>query len=194
MNIPSLNEIILLLLGENSGQLRGKTNVHKNIYLSSEMLKRKNIPLPCRFRPYFYGPFSSDVSNSLDILLASGLVASREVDLGAGNDFEIKQTVYSLTDAGRNAFRELKSEYDEFAGVFSSAFRKISSTGYHQNTKCLATAAKIKHIISGQNKPVTIQTIKDKATGLGWQLRDREIDQAITVLEATGLASRSKKG
>ncbi len=193
-DVPNIYDIILSLISANDGQFAGKTNVHKNLYLIKEMLSKDQVQVPYRFKPYFYGPFSIDVSYALDLLQSSGLLDSDERELGR-DDIEMRQTVYRLTDFGKKAVEKAKASYPEFSNGFGECFRRIRGTNHHQNTQVLATAAKVKLIVSQEGKSLTIPKIKSKAQELGWKINDSDINAAIKVLTQTDLVSvRGKKG
>jgi uncharacterized protein YwgA len=143
--------------------------------------------MPYRFKPYFYGPFSIEISNALPLLESFGLINSEEKELS--DDLEVRQTVYSLTDSGEKAARATQKSYSEFSSRFENCFNEIRNTGYHQNTRVLATAAKVKLIVSQEGQPLTNEMIMGKAQSLGWEINDSDIEAAIYVLKETGLIS-----
>lgn len=186
-NSPNIYDIILILIKLAGDEFRGKTNVHKNLYLIKEMLKNE-FELPYRFKPYFYGPFSVEISNALDLLQSSGLLDSDERELGR-DDMEMRLTVYRLTDSGEKAIEKARNSYPDFFQQLERHFNTIKGTGQHQNTRVLATAAKLKLIVSQEGKPLTIPMIQEKAQELGWEISDSDTQAAIDVLDRTGLVS-----
>lgn len=192
MNIPNKYEIIVLLLGINGGRFEGKTNIHKNIYLLKEMLSNR-IPIPFRFKPYFYGPFSEEISNTLDILETGLFIDTNEFSFGNKDDFEYKKIIYALTENGNREYERIKKNYVEFYNKLNNKFTIIKGTNFHQNTRILSTAAKVKLILAQENKPLTNENIKNKALILGWEISDKDIESAIDLLETTKLAKRVTK-
>lgn len=191
MKIPSIHDIIIMLIGSNNEPFKGKTNIQKNLYLIKEMLSKK-CELPISFKPHFYGPYSGSISNSLSLLEDSRIIKSYDEDILSGDDFEVKQTIYKLTPVGEKVFDDLKNEHREFYSTFMSNFQKIKDTGFHQNTQILSTAAKVKLILSMENEPLQDKTIEEKAKELGWKLNKKKINSAVKVLVETGLAKRVK--
>ncbi len=188
MKIPNTSQIILLLIGLNQNKFSGKTNIHKNLYLLKEMLS--DISLPFQFRPYFYGPYCEPITESLDILESSGLLTSKEISLGRDDVFEIRQSIYELTPTGEKALDRINTSFPEFVSMFKQRFDTIRKTGFHQHTRILSTAAKVKLILSLEKKPLYIDNIKEKAKKLGWEIEPKDIESSIEVLEKTGLARK----
>ncbi|MEE9442039.1 MAG: hypothetical protein V3V99_05165 [candidate division Zixibacteria bacterium] len=186
MNIPNVYALLIYLIEHNGGSFHGKTNIHKNIYLLQQMMPR--IDLPLKFSPYFYGPFSQDVSEALDLLESSGLLKVSAIDYGVRDSFEVRKYIYKLTSSGRSAAESVKKNYNEFASVIDSNFAKLISTGYHENTKVISTASKVKHILSAEKKSLTRKSIQAKAKELGWEINTRDLSASVKVLVDIGLA------
>lgn len=187
MKTPDRHEIILLLIGLNEKPFRGKTNLHKNLYLAKEMAPE--LELPFDFKAHFYGPFSQQVSEEIDILDNCGLIKTSQLDLGVKNLFEVKQYSYELTKAGEEAVKNLRAQYNEFCDQFALLFQKIKDTGFHQDTKILATAAKVRLILTSEKSPMSSNNISAKAKELGWDIKEKEIKSAVELLKATKLVN-----
>jgi uncharacterized protein YwgA len=185
MNIPERHEIILLLIDLNGEPFRGKTNLHKSIYLTKEM--DPDLGLPFEFKAHFYGPFSQQVSEEIDILENCGLIETNQVDMGRKDSFEVKQYIFKLTNAGSEAAKILREGYPEFCDRFDKLLQKIRDTRFHQNTKILATAAKVRLILTAESQPMSSGNITAKAKELGWNINPGEINSALEVLQKTGL-------
>ncbi len=185
MNIPDRHEIILLLVDLNGKPFRGKTNLHKSIYLVKEMAP--DLGLPFDFKAHFYGPFSQQVSEDIDILENCGLIETSQIDMGRKDSFEFKQYIFKPTSAGSAAVKTLKGEYPEFCDRFDQLLQKIRDTGFHQNTKILATAAKVRLILTAESQPMSSGNITAKARELGWNINPSEINSALEVLQKTDL-------
>ncbi|MDD4050649.1 MAG: hypothetical protein PHR28_01955 [candidate division Zixibacteria bacterium] len=190
MNTPQIYDIVLMLIGLNDNGFQGKTNIQKNIYLLEKMLSPEKIEFPCRFRPYFYGPFSREVSNALDLLRDTRLLQVSETVYAKGDPFDVTQTSYHLTPMGIVAFDSVKDEYPDFFSLFNVAFDKIKGTHCHEKTKIISAAAKIELILSAEGGPLTQESIKQKAQQLGWTLDGDGIKAAVKVLLDTGLAKK----
>ena len=85
------------------------------------MLQQMNprLKLPTKFKPYFYGPFSQDISEALDLLENSGLIKVKAIDFGMQDSFEVRKFVYELTNPGKAAVEGVKRDYDKFVNVIT---------------------------------------------------------------------------
>ncbi len=92
----TLGDWILALLLHNGGEVRGKTRIHKALFLVKEEVGRDLVP--ARFVPHRYGPWSADVERELQRLVEDGLVEKRVED-GA--------EVYRLTREGRERAKKI---------------------------------------------------------------------------------------
>jgi uncharacterized protein YwgA len=191
MNIPNIYELVIWLIELNGRSFQGKTNVHKNIYLLQRMMS--NVEFPLKFKPYFYGPYSQDVSEALDLLENGGLLRVKQVDFGVRDSFEVRKYVYELTRSGQNAARNARSNFSDFSGLFEGHFKTLKSTGYNENTKVLSTAAKVKHILSTERRSLNSNSIQAKAKELGWEINSRDLSASVKVLVDIGLARTSSK-
>ncbi|MCK4372297.1 MAG: hypothetical protein KAW61_04085 [candidate division Zixibacteria bacterium] len=189
MDTPSVYNVILALVRMNGGVFRGKTNVHKNLYLIGEMLRSSGVEVPYKFRPYYYGPYSADISDALDLLVGGSLLQANDIELSRDESIEIKQTLYQLTERGKEAADAAIEPFSDFFDSFRSCFDVICNTGHHETTRIMATAAKIKLILSREkDKPFNNDDLKSKASDFGWKLNGKDISASINVLKATGLA------
>lgn len=116
-------DLLLLLLDANERELvRGKTRLVKLIYIASKKL-RKHLPV-YEFRWYYYGPFSNDLVNDLEILAEEGLIDHSEELLGSQYGRFI-ENVYSITREGGHALDEKRSDrYFEYARDILSEVKK----------------------------------------------------------------------
>lgn len=184
----NIYDVLLILLHVNGGQLTGKTNVHKNVFLAKKMLSTEGLELPISFKPYFYGPFSSGISNALDVLESANLIASSDTDVWSGSELELRRVEYRLTPQGQKAVQKaLLSNSPELRAI-SRCFDKISQTGFNQKTRIMATAAKIDHVLSQEQQPLTLENIEAKARDLGWRLNKTDLSRAVSLLSSLGLA------
>lgn len=186
MNIPNVYELIIQLIELNGRSFQGKTNIHKNIYLLQQMMS--SIEFPLKFKPYFYGPYSQDVSEALDLLENVGLMRVKQVDFGMKDSFEVRKNLYELTPSGTSAAERVKSIYGEFANLLEDQFYRLKATGYNENTKVLSTAAKVRHILFTEKRILNKNSIQAKAKELGWEINSRDLSASVRVLVDIGLA------
>ena len=102
----SLEDWILAVLAYAGGRLRGRTRIHKALFLVKYDADYGLVPAD--FRPYRYGPYSDEVTETLRRLEERGLIRSMQVPGG-----EVPAVEYSLTgtglERGEKALEVLKS-------------------------------------------------------------------------------------
>ena len=70
MHIQDL--ILLIVANQDEGDLQGRTILQKKLYFLS-VLNKSDHCTDLVFRPHYYGPYSSEVAENLDILVSSGI-------------------------------------------------------------------------------------------------------------------------
>ena len=86
-----------------AGTIQGRKRLQKTICV---LKHRDNIPLGFNFVPYHYGPYSEELSESIQSLIGAGYVDEHSDEVAQG----IYQYNYSLTDRGRNAIQPILNE------------------------------------------------------------------------------------
>jgi hypothetical protein len=91
----------LVLLFDGAGEPLDRVRIQKSMFLFAE---RSKAPAgeKYEFRPYHYGPFSSEIYRDLDRLVADGSLRLEAGQAGLGSPR------YSLTGSGRRAVEELR--------------------------------------------------------------------------------------
>jgi len=94
VGVEELSDLLLLLVVlRELGQVVGRTRLQKIVYLLREMYQ---IPFRFRFKPYFYGPYSEDLSDAIENLTALGVIEEGRRYLAEG----VIEYSYSLTRRG----------------------------------------------------------------------------------------------
>ena len=90
------NDIALLIamIGSHSGHVRGRTRLQKEVCILKHQDK---VPFAFGFKSYYYGPYSSQLADAVDTLVATGLVRQSVKDL----DFDMSRYDYELTEKGK---------------------------------------------------------------------------------------------
>jgi uncharacterized protein YwgA len=178
----TVNAILATIASDDTGVILGRTLLQKRMYFLSVLLEENH-----NFAPYFYGPYSSTVADSLESLLEAGFITEKSESLGAGNEFgEIRRFDYELTQAGRNI---IDGQSDSFRTYFD-CLNKIENHPIANNVYLLSIAAKVHLIVSEQGRASSKQ-IEDRAASLGWKLSSRDISQVIEYLTNLNLVSTS---
>lgn len=102
--MASLENLIPLVVADRI-PVKGKKAFQKLVYLCGAL----GVPLRYRFRLYFYGPFSAELADTLDLFQARGFLAVVE---GGG-----LYKVYKLGEAGRNYLLAHQEEIIPHEGV-----------------------------------------------------------------------------
>jgi|GEM_PF-2035240 len=99
--------LILALIERSEGFKPGKTHIQKEMFVVQKLC---NVRLPYDFVIYDYGPYSFDLADALNTLLAIGFVddVSKTGDMGSR---------FVLTDEGRNF---LKSQEEKIKGYYEA--------------------------------------------------------------------------
>jgi len=117
-----LRNVILFVLGCTSGVLRGKTRLHKILFL---LKHEKGVGFECSFEKRLYGPYSEDIEKLLKILEDEDLIEIKEfnfIDLDTPQ--KEKGYVISLTTKGVEKFNKL------FDHLLKQRHEIIHSIGY----------------------------------------------------------------
>ncbi len=99
-----LKDLILAMLEYAGGQVKGKTRIHKGLFILKEDVDPDLVPAD--FEPSHYGPWSREVEEAIKELVKEGLV-ERHVEPGGD---ESPAEVYELTPAGRQRARRVIEE------------------------------------------------------------------------------------
>ena len=84
---------LLLIVLRTMGQIVGRTRLQKVIYL---LRQRYQLPFSFRFKPYFYGPYSEELSDAVENLVALGMIEENRRYLDEG----VIEYSYKLTKRG----------------------------------------------------------------------------------------------
>jgi uncharacterized protein YwgA len=166
-------KLILLILDENGGRINGRTLLQKRAYFVSCLLKQD-----LGYRAHYYGPYSSEIDQSLAKLKATGFVKE------SVQEYDVSRYDYSLTDDGRLIVERLKSTESE-ANRFSNIASKIRQTGIADKYIKLSIAAKTHYIINAKKIHGVIE-IQKAAKELGWTIPEPEILEAKKFIETLG--------
>ena len=94
---------VLLQIYAGGGTLKGKTRIHKGIFLVHEEITSITTP---EFKPGSYGPWSIEIEKAIEKLEKEGFIEIRKVP---GGD-ESEAFLYILTDKGFNRAKQLWEE------------------------------------------------------------------------------------
>jgi len=120
--------LILLLKYSTDNKIEGRTRFQKIVYLLKEL---SGINFSYDFKPYFYGPYSSELQNDINLLTELG-VCREEIKTVAVDIIPGWKYTYILSDAGKKLAEYIEKKLDEqYLEKFKEHVRKIEklSTG-----------------------------------------------------------------
>ena len=100
---------LILELISSAGKIVGRTKLQKLAFLAK---KEGKLPLSFNFPVYYYGPYSEELQQIVDTMVAAGFV-KEEVFQPNSRDEESVGYIYSLTEDGKEFSKQLSSELTE---------------------------------------------------------------------------------
>jgi hypothetical protein len=182
-----LLDTTLLTMRAANNKIEGRTAIQKLIYFES-IFKVVDI----KYRPYYYGPYSSDLTGIIETAVALKFIKEDINVLPADipDSIEMKKYGYTLTDDGIELAKQLVKEHQpEYQKIKRVVDICKDNTGLDVNT--LSYAAKIHYILHTKKKPMTMYEITDTANSFGWKLSLRQANRAKHLLKALGLCGET---
>ncbi len=165
------------------GELAGRTRIQKLLYFLRECL-----PLAASYTPYYYGPYSAEVTASLDSLVARGLLQEKVESVDTEGPFEGRLHRSVRTQDGREVLDSLRSEHRAAVARIEGAAGDILN--WNPSTATLAVASKLHYIVkSGAPQPVPQKQLSTRAKRFGWQIDPVEIAKGVKFLVDMGLVT-----
>lgn len=115
----STDFILLLHLINSSDRVEGRKRLQKMVCIAKNQDK---VPFTFNFKPYFYGPYSEDLSDTVDSLRGAGLIEEERINITDS----VSQYQYFLTDKGREAIRNSNYELHIAIDKLLSSIRKMN--------------------------------------------------------------------
>lgn len=115
----STDKILLILasLFYNDSPIRGRTRFQKIVFLLKE---KYGISFDFEFKPYYYGPYSEELSDTLSLLTALKFLEEHAEHFGMG----MTRYDYRLTERGRRYFEAAQKDSKENTQKIISKIRK----------------------------------------------------------------------
>lgn len=118
-----------------AGTLRSRKKMQKVVYL----LQAAGCPFDADYGLHHYGPYSSDVAQTTDVMVQVGLLEEEAVDSGAGKQFN-----YQLTDKAQESVADFeKTDAGKKAAHRLSDYEPRAKTLLHLDAKLLEMAATV---------------------------------------------------
>jgi uncharacterized protein YwgA len=183
------DKLVLLIIDEADGRLRGKTLLQKRAYFLS-----KELGLELNYRPHYYGPYSPDLEEGLSRAKALGFVQEQKSGFGADQiGFEVCRYDYSLTEDGKEIVKTLRSRYSTECERIDQCLKRLSKAGDKGDYVSLSIAAKAYHILTEKGKPMTSNDIRSEAKKIGWKIEQQSLENAVSFLEKMDLVKTARE-
>ena len=132
------NDALLLLasLLHYKKPIRGRTRLQKIVFL---LKIHYGVPFSFRFRPYYYGPYSDELSNLMSFLNALNFTEERAEFLEPG----IIRFNYTLTERGRKYIENVEKKLDKETLKIIKKLKESIAELSTQGTSTLITKAKL---------------------------------------------------
>ena len=168
--------------------IAGRTLLQKTAYFLNEKLK-----LGIEFVPYYYGPYSQEIADSLESLKASGIVreeVKEYVSFDFHVTFEPRKYIYHLTEIGEEITKAIEAEELINTKRIKKILSQMKELGVSHDYKNLSIAAKMHNILKRQKRPMTIEEILEEAKALGWTITEEEAGNAIELLNRCNMITK----
>jgi uncharacterized protein YwgA len=177
--------IILIALFCFGKKVKGKTRLQKLLYFLAELLRSRYNEDP-RFshNAYYYGPYSSTISDDLTKLVNYRLVLETVENYGTRNSagFEVRSFDYELTPAAEQAIKWIKEHYTEEVRHIEKIAEELAKFADMDYTE-LSIAAKAHWILKEINEPMTADSVAREAKRLSWDVTDKQIEKGFHFLQ-----------
>ena len=138
MNIEpkEANEVGLLHLIQQSGGIHSRIRLQKLVCIAMFKFGKKIAPFSFSFKSHFYGPYSEELRNTIDLMVLNGLVSEAAIPSETGSSY-----FYGITEVGKerlnSANKKLASCLTLIDAVISE-FGNASSSSIIQSAKTLS--------------------------------------------------------
>jgi uncharacterized protein YwgA len=119
MSNPTDLALLVMALGEARGPINGRKRLQKTVCL---LKYHDKIPFSFGFKPYFYGPFSEQLAEAIEVLESSNIVNEEPTLLSN----EIVQYNYELTKSGKKLHKKLARQNEELTSDLAKALETIT--------------------------------------------------------------------
>ena len=179
-----ISDAILAAVMMAGDRVLGRTAIQKLVYF----LTIYNI-VDARYRPHYYGPYSVDVANSIQMLSSIDFI-TEEIETPESTGYSVpddwKRYLYSLSTDGKQIFEDFKkhneSEYVKLSGIIEICG---TTTGY--NMDILSWAAKVHYILSKKGESMTHDAVIRTADSFGWKLSSAQVEKGAELLKNLNL-------
>lgn len=166
-------DFVLALLA--AGEIPSRTMLQKLVYLAAGQVG-EDVP----FAPHFYGPYSSELHDEVEELVAAGLVQETAVQLEPWEptSFDVVQYRYRLSDLGRAEVEHVTPRIR----VAAANLVKTAHDAQAWDQASLSIAAKLHHI-RGIDPTIGDEAVPELARQFGWRMSETAARRGARLLE-----------
>lgn len=174
-----LEFLLLFIIQLSENNLKGRTVLQKIVYFYSILLKKD-----FGYLAHYYGPYSALVENTLNNLKSLGYVKEDVSTWGIDwRGFEKKKYSYSLSKDGEELLEYLSKDSNVKKSDIEQIYFSLKENINLDDSSALSVAAKTFHIISKKSSSAyNIEAIRDEAKNLGWEVEEKQINDATNFL------------
>lgn len=114
-------DLVITFFGIYNSDVNGRTRIQKDICI---LKYRENIPFNFSFEPHYYGPFSSELTDTVDTLVAAGILHESIEVLPNG----IARYDYGLTAEGLRMFHVIQQKMLQHNSVLYNRLNELIPT------------------------------------------------------------------
>ena len=188
MRIDQKVLLIMKYLSNEKNEIEGKILLQKCIYFVNELLK-----LDIKFEPYYYGPYSSEVTFAIEEMKNTGII-NEEIEKYIADSwlmkYEPRLFKYNLTEFGSNLADVIEKCYTKEAENIRKAIEKIKEASKN-TSKILSIAGKMYLILKLEDRPKNYKEIISEAEYMNWHIKEEEAKKAIDFLNEIEIVERT---
>lgn len=113
--------LLIAFFGFYGNSVEGRTRLQKDICI---LKHQERIPFNFDFESHYFGPYSSELTDTIDTLVAAGLLNEKLIISSQGN----LRYDYSLTNEGRRLFESVKKlleKYPNLSAMLEAGVRQL---------------------------------------------------------------------
>jgi uncharacterized protein YwgA len=177
-------DFVHLVLLAYDGTIQGRTKLQKTVYFVGAISKL----LPdFVYRPYYYGPYSGEVTAAVNELQGLGFLRQTSASRGAVDPqgFEVARHDYTLTAEGQQIAQEKAEQFPEEWRLIQDAARLLKSMPNSDYVK-LSIAAKMLYLAKEKGE-ASVDELVEMTRRFGWSVTTSQMNEARKFLKSLGL-------
>jgi uncharacterized protein YwgA len=174
-------ETVLLVIDAAGGTVEGRTAIQKLCYFAGLALNED-----LGHRAHYFGPYSREVEIALENeAFAGDLDESMRKFVYNSTGREGRAYTYELSDQGNEVTAEIRAAKPVAAERINTIVKRLGELVPEYRQHPLSLAAKVDLILEQQGS-MSADQIPAVAKGLGWEVNDDEVAEAVDILVGVG--------